>query len=412
MGISSLLLKSLTDIIEEFNIPLVHADLERLAKDFVIYNASGSTTTFHFMACKNVIRAVENKSIEKFRRTCGTSGDFRMLDGSSKSLKVCPFCLSEWAYGNGWEGYSKVSAKDKARIKKKFTISEFFAKIAVLSDFDRWKNIDIPPEITSSPADPKIFVPGCYVIYSPNVPSAGFHFMDCSILKADCAHEWTGGYRTTSDLSGIFTVYVKKDGNKIPEPRNLKVCPVCLAEYNNNQGWKNFSLNDEQKKLIYDFTIKGHSTILKAFYSSLDTKQKAAITKFSIEEFFKACNYKSQIPGEILDKIWACNIDPDNPYPTGWQPPDYYISRLHRIAARYRCEMCGVDLSSHKDLVILHHINGLHPDVRSENFKVLCKLCHSEQWRHDTTVKITEGEKYIIESARREQKLPQPVKND
>lgn len=400
MIIAEQVLKSLIDLRKGLNIPLIHVELGNKAKHFVIYNASGTTTTFHFTVCVNVQRAVKNNSIALFRRTSNTSGVFKLLNGKTKEFNVCPFCLEAWAYGNGWEGYGKASPKDRARIKSKFTISRFFAKIAALSDSDIWKGLEqIPPEIpeieepksepaSKSPSEiSKIIVPGCYVIYTPRAPGAGFHVTECSVLKADCAHEWTGGYRTTSDLSGIFTVYINTSGNDtkqktlIPSERKLKVCPVCLAEFNNNHGWKGFSLNDEQKNLVKAFTLEGRSKILDELLKTLDKSQKAAIRKFNIQEFFKACDYKSQIPDEILSRIWACRVDPENRYPSNWTE----ISRLNRIISHYRCDECGAELSNNKKLVVLHHIDGLHPNVKGDNFRVLCKMCHAKQWRHEHT---------------------------
>ncbi len=293
-----------------------------------------------------------------------------------------------------------------------------------------WQGLNvIIPEITASHAQPnptttsgsesssKNIHPGCYVIYSPTVPSAGFHFMGCSVLRADCDHSWTGGYRKTCDLSGNFTVFVKeKDSKKKTlQVQALNVCPVCLAEWNNNQGWKSFSLNDEQKERVRDFTVKGHSKILYALYRSLDTQQQKAIYDFSLEEFFAAFNYQSQIPSEILDVIYDYRVDPDNPYPIDWRNEvlrkeklDSGISRIHRIADHHRCEECGAELidiiREKPDILVVHHINGLHSDVRPENLRVLCKLCHSKQWRHDTTVTLTSSDIETIEEARKPKK--------
>lgn len=108
-------LKSLIDVREEFGIPLIHIEP---VKHFVIYNASGSTETFHLTVCTNVRRAIDNGSIKNFRRTSDTSGEFRLLDGSTKRLKVCPFCLSE-LNKQGLKGFTKTN----------FSIAEFFRRI-------------------------------------------------------------------------------------------------------------------------------------------------------------------------------------------------------------------------------------------------------------------------------------------
>ena len=380
MIISEQVLKSLIDLREKLNIPLGHLeDYERRAKPFVIYKASESGTVFHLTKCTAVGKANMKKD---FRRTSDTSGVFKMLDGSSRELSVCTYCLKEL----NWQDFKNVDNAKQTLIKNNFSIEVFFRQFG--RKHDLWQELDfIPPEMPSSPDKPasqapsvpkppsKIIVPGCYVIYSPNVTSSVFHITDCSVLKADCDHQWTGrgSYRKTCELSGKFHMF----GGK--RKQSLRVCPVYLTEFNNNQGWKGFSLNDDQKNLVKAFTLEGRSRILEELGKTLDKSQKAAIRKFNIQEFFKACNYKSQIPDETLSRIWACRVDPENPYPSNWTE----ISRLYRIEAHYRCDECGADLSKHKRLLVLHHIDGLHSNVKGDNFRVLCTMCHSKQWRHD-----------------------------
>ena len=71
---------------------------------------------------------------------------------------------------------------------------------------------------------------------------------------------------------------------------------------------------------------------------------------------------------------------------------------MYRIAQNYLCEECGLDMQEDKDLAVVHHINGSHPDVHPENMWVLCVWCHSKQPHHDRTVKI---DRYILKLLRK-----------
>jgi hypothetical protein len=68
----------------------------------------------------------------------------------------------------------------------------------------------------------------------------------------------------------------------------------------------------------------------------------------------------------------------DQGYPENWES----LSYMHRSNADWKCEACGVDLSSHKDLLHVHHINGKSYDNRQTNLMALCLLCHAEQHEH------------------------------
>ena len=115
-------------------------------------------------------------------------------------------------------------------------------------------------------------------------------------------------------------------------------CECCLAEWDNGNGWENYSSADDSTKK----TIKDN---------------------FNIETFFDHCSEKEPRPAELseLYKLMDDNIvwlgaDIDNDYPRNWSD----ISNMYRAAKRYRCGQCGVDLSEHKDLAVTHHVNGVH----------------------------------------------------
>ena len=57
-------------------------------------------------------------------------------------------------------------------------------------------------------------------------------------------------------------------------------------------------------------------------------------------------------------------------------------SKAYREAANWCCQQCKVDLSTHRKLLHLHHVNG-QPDDHSHNtLRVLCVDCHAQQPGH------------------------------
>ncbi|AWG95622.1 HNH endonuclease [Actinobacillus pleuropneumoniae] len=75
------------------------------------------------------------------------------------------------------------------------------------------------------------------------------------------------------------------------------------------------------------------------------------------------------------------------------------ISRQYRESHQYCCEQCGVNLTSHKHLLDVHHKNGVKQDNRKDNLIALCKICHSEQDSHGHYY-VSLMDRQIIESLR------------
>ena len=252
--------------------------------------------------------------------------------------------------------------------KKRFNIDKFFGQCGYNPDIWDGINIQDIQEI-----DYDTFRADCFLLYRP-VGGAVFHFMKCKEVRADEKIGWIKSYRFTDDLSGGFKLF---DGSK----QTLKPCECCLAEWDNGNGWENYSSAD-------------------------DTTKKTIKDNFNIETFFDHCSEKEPRPAELseLYKLMDDNIvwlgaDIDNDYPRNWSD----ISNMYRAAKRYRCGQCGVDLSEHKDLAVTHHVNGVHSDVSAENIKVLCVWCHSKQPHHEKTVRINRDQYLLLRRLWREQ---------
>jgi hypothetical protein len=69
---------------------------------------------------------------------------------------------------------------------------------------------------------------------------------------------------------------------------------------------------------------------------------------------------------------------PKNEYPDNWSS----ISNNRREGVEYVCEDCGKDFSNRKNNLHVHHIDGMKYNNSSNNLRVLCIHCHSEQPGH------------------------------
>lgn len=58
------------------------------------------------------------------------------------------------------------------------------------------------------------------------------------------------------------------------------------------------------------------------------------------------------------------------------------LSRAIRKEKNYTCEQCGINLSSHKHLCDVHHIDRNKRNNAQSNLMVLCAECHSKQEYH------------------------------
>ena len=315
---------------------------------FVLYNPNNAVS-FHTTACQTIRNAQEIGTIKNFRRVPRGTRLFRMYGQRPQALPRCINCMND-------------------------------------TTVNSWIGIDIPPEINNNE-----ILPDCFLLYLPQVPSKGFHFMKCRRVRYDEKIDWLWNYRFTN--KAWFEDF---NGNVI----DLKPCPCCLAEWNNRNGWENFSKlpKSERRRIYYDFCIDDF------FRYCLDYREKHDNKFPSDLEALYELMYE--------DKVFI-GTEIKNDYPTNWKKQrdgdrNKYekfegISSTYRRSKKYCCEDCGVDLSFNQDLCVAHHINGCHFDVRPENIRVLCKECHKKKPYHKYTVNLTPAEENLIQTLRQQQ---------
>lgn len=65
-------------------------------------------------------------------------------------------------------------------------------------------------------------------------------------------------------------------------------------------------------------------------------------------------------------------------YPKHWRS----ISMRYREIANWKCSECHGSFKKDREMLDVHHINGIRSDVSRTNLVVLCKKCHSKQPMH------------------------------
>lgn len=187
-----------------------------------------------------------------------------------------------------------------------------------------------------------------------------FHISHCSTLEKMRQNNRFQRYVATNRVSGVFDIEDTGGWARVRKSEvELKVCMNCLT------------------KLNYRGSVDFHA-------------RREAFRKFSLKEFFS--HYSSCFL--YMPKAWS--EDTSFGYTSDWKD----ISAITREKAGHICSECKVDLSNHRNLCHVHHVNGVKSDNRPENLQVLCKDCHRRQPNHDG-IFVRHTEMQIITELRR-----------
>ena len=193
-----------------------------------------------------------------------------------------------------------------------------------------------------------------------------FHVADCKTLQDMRARNRFDRYYVTNNLSGEFEItgYDYYSNSVTTGTARLKVCINCL------------------KKLNY-----------KGYVSGARAPRKTIWEPFSINEFFK--QYSS-----CFKYLPHHDVDDDAQYTEDWP----VIAGRFKAKRNFKCQLCRVDLSEHRELLHVHHINGVKNDNRQKNLVALCIDCHRKQDSHEHMF-VSHKQMQLITHLRREQSI-------
>lgn len=199
-----------------------------------------------------------------------------------------------------------------------------------------------------------------------------FHVAECRTLERMRRQGRFERYVVTNKLDGWFHIAGNdwKTGLQAKGDARLWVCQNCLKELN--------------------------------YKGARHTGANMVARDFDIGEFFsKYSSFFKYLPNRRAE-----DGDDEN-YTQDWR----HISSEYKGGRHYICEACGVDLSSHQQLLHVHHINGVKSDNSPTNLRALCVSCHREQPAHGHMF-VSHQDTQRINHLRRQQGLIQPTNWD
>ncbi len=167
-----------------------------------------------------------------------------------------------------------------------------------------------------------------------------FHVAWCATLEDMKRKGRFQRYVATNDCSGEFTITGSDEARqRVSGKTRLNVCKNCLRELN---------------------------------YDGYRHDRKGAFARFDLQRFFET--YSSYFPHMPMRLAG----EQDGSYTADW--PD--VSRRTKESANYTCQECGVHLDQHRNLLHVHHVNGVKTDNRGSNLQALCADCHRRAPNH------------------------------
>lgn len=171
-----------------------------------------------------------------------------------------------------------------------------------------------------------------------------FHIAHCETLEKMKRGGRFERYMATIDVSGQFKLTgVTSYGSAKTGVGRLYVCQNCLK-----------MLNYQQCRIL--------------------RSPRQVRENFALHEFFET--YSSCF--RYLPKRTRLDTE-EYSYVSNWSD----ISHEHRASARWRCSECAINLTEHRQLLHVHHRDGVKGNNNSSNLQVLCKACHRLQPLHE-----------------------------
>jgi hypothetical protein len=194
-----------------------------------------------------------------------------------------------------------------------------------------------------------------------------FHISNCDTLQGMRANNRFERYVVATRETGEFRINLKTGNSSkfIRSDRRLRVCQNCLAK----MDWD-------------DYSTKRYDNV----------SRNKIVAQFSLAAFFN---------------VFGKTFIPEQPkYDEDYAPLNDYTNDHKEMADRekakrkYRCDQCSKDLSVNRKFLDAHHDNAQQYDNRPENIKILCVLCHANQFNHGH-IKSTPRYKKFAELVRR-----------